>query len=102
MKDADAGCLGDGDDDLVRDWKPDIVMGNVAVAGAVKPLFNPPSVPSTLLTTFAVLWLLLLSACWTWPCRLGYVGLCWPEVRSRAGGVARAPISETRELDLLA
>lgn len=42
-KDADAGCFGDGDDDLVRGGQPGISIGSVAVGGAVKPRFNPPA-----------------------------------------------------------
>lgn len=75
MKDADAGCFGDGDEDLVRGWQPGMAIGRVAVDGAVKPLLNPPSFAPPLPVGPELLPFVLLSAYCTWPWRLGYVGL---------------------------
>jgi hypothetical protein len=50
-------------------------IGSVAVDGAVKPRFNVPPAAPLLLGGPAPVRVALLSACLTWPCKLGYVGL---------------------------
>jgi hypothetical protein len=75
-------------------------IGSVAVDGAVKPLLNAPPAAPLLLGGPAPLGVALLSACLTWPCKLGYVGLLRPVFTSRADMLWRVLINDTWELDL--